>query len=283
MQRRFPGRAVPGVDGPRFARRGAGRPFAALALLTVVDLGIKGRSALVFGGSRGIGRAVAGTLATEGANVAVCARKDWAARRVAAEAAAGGGVRTAGYRLDARDEPSAAALVDRVAAEFGAIDILFGIARPVLPEDGRTLSWSSQLENGFLRFKAATETVLPGMRRRRWGRVLWMIPYPTERNGIDRHVHSVASAALHAWLRSAAGEAARENVILNVLVPGPVRRPVVPGAGPAGFAPTATLSAVEVAAVAAFLLSDRASGLYGRTLELGDAGVLSPRRQDFEP
>ena len=256
-----------------------------------MDLGIKGRNALVFGGSRGVGRAVAGALAAEGANVAVCARKEWAARRVAAEAAGRGRIRAAGYPLDASDEPAAMALVERVTADFGAIDILFGIARHLPRENQRDLSWRSQLENGFLRFKAATEAVLPGMRRRRWGRVLWMVPWPMARTGIDRHVHTVTSTALPAWLQSVATEVVRENVTLNVLMPAPVRRPAAAGRREeprAGFGPACadeTLSVTEVAAVAAFLLSDRAGGLWGKTIELGGDNAPSLRRRghDIDP
>ena len=250
-----------------------------------MDLGIQGRNALVFGGSRGVGRAVAGALAAEGANVAVCARKEWAARRVATEAAEGSRVRAAGYHLDAWDEPSATALVERVTADFGAIDILFGIARRPPREDRRTLSWRSQLENGFLRFKATTETLLPGMRRRRWGRVLWMVPWPMARTGIEKHVHSVTSAALPAWLQSVAAEVAGENVTLNVLTPAPVRIPVASGRREeprAGFRSAyadETLSVTEVAAVAAFLLSDRARGIWGRTIALGGNSTVSLRRR----
>ena len=248
-----------------------------------MDLGIKGRSALVFGGSRGIGRAVAGTLAAEGANVAVCARKEWAARKVAAEAAEGGRVKAVGYPLDAWDEPSATALMDRVIADFGAIDILFGIARRTLRDDQPTLSWRARLDNGFLRFKAATEALLPGMQRRQWGRVLWMVPWPTPGTAAERHFDSVTSAALPAWLQSVAAEVARENVTLNVLKPAPVWRttgdkdppPAGPRPGPAGE----TLSVSEVAAVAAFLLSDPARGLYGRTIEFGSGSAVSLRRR----
>ena len=248
-----------------------------------MDLGIKGRSALVFGGSRGIGRAVAGTLAAEGANVAVCARKEWAARKVAAEAAERGRVKAVGYPLDAWDEPSAVALMNRVIADFGAIDILFGIARRTLREDRPTLSWGARLDNGFLRFKAATEALLPGMQRRQWGRVLWMVPWPIPGTAAERHFDSVTSAALPAWLQSVAAEVARENVTLNVLKPAPVWRttgdkdpPVAsPRPAPAGE----TLSVSEVAAVAAFLLSDPARGLYGRTIEFGSGGAVSLRRR----
>ena len=253
-----------------------------------MDLGIKGKSALVFGGSRGIGRAVAGALAAEGANVAVCARKEWAARKVAAEAAERGRVKAVGYPLDAWDEPSAAALMDRVIADFGAIDILFGIARRTLREDRPTLSWGARLDNGFLRFKAATEALLPGMQRRQWGRVLWMVPWPIPGTAAERHFDSVTSAALPAWLQSVAAEVARENVTLNVLKPAPVWRTTdkdpASASGPRPEPADETLSVSEVAAVAAFLLSDPARGLYGRTIEFGSRSAVSlqQRPQDLE-
>ncbi len=243
-----------------------------------MDLGIKGKSALVFGGSRGIGRAVAGTLAAEGANVAVCARKEWAARKVAAEAAEGGRVKAAGYPLNAWDEPSAVTLMERVIADFGAIDILFGIARRTLSADQPAVSWKSLLDNGFLRFKAATEALLPGMQRRQWGRVLWMVPWPVPGTVAERHFHSVASTALPAWLQSVAAEVARENVTLNVLKPAPVWKT----AGDRDPAPAGEITVSEVAAVATFLLSDPARGLYGRTIEVGAAVSLQRRPKDTQ-
>ncbi len=270
-----------------------------------MDLGIKGRSALVFGGSRGIGRAVAGALAAEGANVAVCARKEWAARRVAAEAAERGGVRTAGYPLEAWSEASAGGQVERIARDFGAIDILFGIVRHALRDDGQgNPDWSARLDDGFLRFRALTETLLRGMRSRCWGRVLWMVPWPEDRNGAGGSVRAATDAALTAWLHGVATEAAQDNVTLNVLKPPPFwRRPIragrvrpesdpapgEPEPPPAGTAigdrrpcrESDVPSAGEVAAVAAFLLSDCARSVYGRTLELG--AVMSRLPNDPPP
>lgn len=247
-----------------------------------MDLGIRGRRALVFGGSRGVGRAVAGALAAEGADLAVCARKGWAAQRVASENVERSGVNAAGYRIEGWDEPSTVALVSRITEDLGDIDLLFGVARLPAPPEGSAPSWETRLGAGFLGFRAATETLVRGMQRRGWGRVLWMIPWPDPGTDAEREVHSVAGAALSAWLKSAAAGVAGDNVTLNVLLPAQAAGAAAAGAprsrgetrpdaslAPAGEPPSAT---PRVAAVAAFLLSDLAGGLCGQTIDLRSAG-----------
>ena len=245
-----------------------------------MDLGIRGRRALIFGGSRGVGRAVAGALAAEGVHLAVCARKEWAARRVAAEAAASGGVEAAGYPLDDVDGPAAVPFIDGLIHDFGAIDILFGIARRPKTPDASVLSWEAYLSKGFLRFRAVTGTLLPAMRERRWGRMLWMIPWPVTADGPERQRAAVAGAALGAWLKAVAPDMSRDNVTLNLLKPAPVRTAAGTPA-PTRLAPerdrVATAAAVgssaaDAAAVAVFLLSDPGGALTGSAIEVGGAG-----------
>ncbi len=246
-----------------------------------MDLGIKGRRALIYGGSRGIGRAVAGALAAEGADVAVCARKEWAAQKVASEAAENSGVRAKGYKIDAWDEPSTRTLVSHIVDDFGAIDIMFGVARRpaledrnVLPPDG----WQSQLDRGFLRFKATTEALLPGMQNRQWGRILWMIPWPVAGTSVERQLYSVTTAALTAWLESVAADLAKDNVAVNLLKPAPGYRIAGSGGSPRhdksqqGSIPGPTgetLSIRQVAVVAAFLLGNLTGGMRGKAIDLG--------------
>jgi len=251
-----------------------------------MDLGIKGRRALIFGGSKGIGRAVAGALAAEGCNVAVCARKEWAAQKVASEAAKNSGVRAKGYRIDAWDEQSTVALISHIVEDFGAIDILFGIARRSALADRNVLppgGWQTQLDKGFLRFKAVTEALLPGMQERHWGRILWMIPWRTAGTRVERDLYSVMAASLSAWLESIAGDLAKDNVAVNLLKPAPLCRTTKPGASsrhddpkqgkpqPGSMPATVgdALSVGRAAAFATFLLSEPASAVRGATLELG--------------
>ena len=246
-----------------------------------MDLGIKDRAALIWGGSRGVGRAVSAALAAEGANVAVCARKHRAAEQVAREVAEGHGVRTAGYGIDDRNGRSTAQLVKHIVAEFGGVDLLFGICRRPWLEERDGLSsdaWAAQLESGFLRLKTLTELLLPGMCERRWGRILWVIPSGGAATKLEGQVHLLMSGLLATWLKSTAKEVSEYNVTLNVLRPGAIAKGGT-RASPRASADrrarrseprsaSTSLSARQVAAVAAFLLGDFAGCVRGETIRL---------------
>ena len=88
-----------------------------------MDLGLKGRKALVTGGTKGIGRAIADELAAEGTDVAICARTE-ADVEEAVAALSSTGVRASGRALDVGDGPAVRQWVDDVAAEFGGLDIV---------------------------------------------------------------------------------------------------------------------------------------------------------------
>ena len=246
-----------------------------------MDLGIRDRPALIWGGSRGVGRAVSGALAAAGANIAVCARKHRAAEQVAREAAGDHGVRAVGYGIGDPDEQSTVELVGQIASDFDGMDLLFGICRRPWLEERDGLSsdaWVAQFESGFLRLKTLTELLLPGMCERRWGRILWMIPSDGAATKLEGRVHLLMSRLLAAWLKSTAKEVSEYNVTLNVLTPGTVAKG---GARPSPrtsadgrvrrsepHSVSTSLSARQVAAVAAFLLGDVAGCVRGETIRL---------------
>ena len=242
-----------------------------------MDLGIRDRTALIWGGSRGVGRAVSAALAAEGVNVAVYARKHWAAEQVAREAVEDHGVRAAGYGIGAVDEQSTVELVERIACEFGSPDLLFGICRRPWLEERDGLSsdaWVAQIESGFLRLKTLTELLLPGMCERRWGRILWMIPSDGAATKLENQVHRLVSGMLVAWLKSTAMEVSEYNVTINILTPGAIAKGGARASADRRVrrsepraAPTSQ-SARQVAAIAAFLLGDIAGGIRGETIRL---------------
>src|SRR5579859_3813225 len=96
-----------------------------------MDLELRGKSAIVTGGSRGIGKAVARELAREGASVAIAARSREALEATAAELAEETGSSVVPFVVDTRDSSGVGAMVDAVMAAFGGVDILVNCAAPV--------------------------------------------------------------------------------------------------------------------------------------------------------
>lgn len=186
------------------------------------------RVALVTGGGRGIGRAIAIAFAQEGAKVAVSARSLDELDEVVKTIRAGGGQATA-FRADLADKASARQLVPDVAAKLGAVDILVNNAgigsssdpRPVVEYDDAfwELSLALNLTAPYLLCKAA----LPAMIERRWGRIINVASI----NGKVPSIHGAAyTASKHGLLgltKTLALEAASHGITVNAICPGPVR------------------------------------------------------------
>src|SRR5919205_2142133 len=124
-----------------------------------MDLGLKGRNAVVLGGTRGIGRAIAETLAGEGADVAVCARN---AEQVAATVAdlKALGVRAIGAPLDLTDAAALKAWIVDAARELGSIDMLFSNAG-AMAQGGDPASWEQNFRLDVLGAVNAFEAARP--------------------------------------------------------------------------------------------------------------------------
>jgi 3-oxoacyl-[acyl-carrier protein] reductase len=136
-----------------------------------VDLGIEGRTALVMGASRGIGRGIAGALAREGGRVAISSRSEEALSAAAEEIE--GEVQV--FPADSADLDRLRELPGEVADAFGPVDIL--VTNTGGPPGGGAVDnsleeWEQAFRSLVLATKVLTEGVLPGMRERHWGRIV---------------------------------------------------------------------------------------------------------------
>ena len=193
-----------------------------------MDLGISGKTALVAASTGGLGLAIARALAAEGVRVAVTGRRSERAKEIAAEldgisGAVLAGKGAIGIEADLSTAEGIAAAVELTELELGPIDILVLNGPGPKPGAAATLS-SDDIAAAFeLLVKphhALVSRVLPGMRERRWGRILAVgssgvvAPLP------NLAVSNTGRAALAGYLKTLAAEVALDAVTVNMLLPG---------------------------------------------------------------
>jgi NAD(P)-dependent dehydrogenase (short-subunit alcohol dehydrogenase family) len=191
-----------------------------------VDLGLTGKVALVTGGSKGIGRAVALGLAREGAKVAICARGETAL----AEAARAIEQATRGEVLAAAGDLTRMADVERIVAatvaRFGRIDILVNNAGAA--PGGELLSlgeedWALALQLKFMGYVRCAKAVIPHMLRQGGGRIVNVVGNDGVKPLGVEIAPSAANAADLAMTTALAEQYGRHNILVNAVNPGPVR------------------------------------------------------------
>ena len=244
---------------------------------------LDGKSALVTGGSRGIGRAIALRLAEEGAKVAInYAGNQTAAEEVKAIIEQHGGTAMI-VQTDVSDSTAAAEMVARVHEELGGLDILVnnaGITRDTLLVRMKDEDFDAVINTNLKGIYACTKAAAKFMTKQRSGRIVNLSSVVGEIGNIGQTNYAAAKAGVIGFSKAAAKEFAARHVTVNVVAPGfidtdmtavlkdSIREKLIEGI------PLGALGKPEhVADAVLFLVSDAASYITGQVLNV-DGGMV---------
>jgi 3-oxoacyl-[acyl-carrier protein] reductase len=187
-----------------------------------MDLGIKNKTALVFGAGSGLGRAMAVSLGKEGAKVALAGRNVANLEETAKIIKAAGGQAYC-IAWDLANLSAIDSLFAQVEKDLGPVDILVNNTGgpPPTPAAGQsTALWIEKFQEMVLSVIAITDRAIPGMKQRGWGRIITstssgaITPIP------NLAISNTLRASLHAWSKTLARELAPHGITANIIVPG---------------------------------------------------------------
>lgn len=188
-----------------------------------MDLGIRDRVAIVTGGARSLGKADVEVLAAEGCRVAVLDLNAEGAEEAAKEVTAAGGV-ARGYACDVRDAARVTEVAAAVERDLGPVSICVNNAGYVYTvgqlKDTRLEDWELNLAINLTGTFNVTKAVFPGLRERRWGRIVCMASIAGLMGGFGQTAYATTKMGVVGFAKSVALEGARHNVTCNVIAPG---------------------------------------------------------------
>ena len=233
-----------------------------------MELGLSGRVALVCGSTRGIGRAVADALAKEGAKVAINGRTN------------------APFAADVSVPEQAVGLVERVAKEFGRLDILFcnaGGPPAGAFKDQPADAWQRAIELNLLSTINLARTAVPIMQKARWGRIVCLVSIAAKQPLPGLILSTTARAGVLGFAKALSDEVATDGITVNCINPGFIAterveelqkaKPDMMKQMVAQIPMKRIGTPDELAAAVTFLASERASYITGAALQV-DGGFI---------
>jgi 3-oxoacyl-[acyl-carrier protein] reductase len=243
---------------------------------------LDGKVAVVTGAGRGIGKAIALRLASEGAAVACCSRTEANAAAVAQEISQNGG-KAAGFAVDVADSAQVTATCEKILKDWGRTDILVnnaGVARDGLLMRMSDADWDAVLDTNLKGAFLFTKALSRAMMKQRYGRIINISSIIGLTGNAGQANYAASKAGLIGFTKSVARELASRNITANAIAPGFIETDMTSGLTDEirqtmrKNIPLARMgSAEDVAGVALFLASDKAAYITGQTLTV-DGGMV---------
>lgn len=189
-----------------------------------MDLGLEGAHAVVTGGSKGMGRAIAERLAAEGAEVAVLARGHEAVDETVAALRALGSEQSLGLSVDATDPGQVEGAFAELGRRWGSCNVLVNTLGPGAGrfEDLDDSAWDASFDLGVMAAVRCVRAALPLLRRAEWARIVNVSAHSTQRQSPMLVAYTASKAALTSVSKNLSKSLAPEGILVNTVSPGSI-------------------------------------------------------------